>query len=86
MLHDRPTAVHDALWPDIATTYGDNGVSRALAAYLAEKITNGEFEKDSRGREYRIMVTCWNWFSGGTTAESVAKKIEQEMLKLEALT
>jgi hypothetical protein len=31
-------------------------------------------------------VTCWNWFSGGTTAESVAKKIEQEMLKLEALT
>jgi hypothetical protein len=50
---------------------------RYLAA-LAEKIDRCDW--DSRGREHMIMVTCWNWFSGGDTAAAVAAKIEAALL------
>lgn len=60
--------------PILTATYGKGATADALAGYLAEKIDRCDW--DSRGREHMILATCWGWFSGGTTAASVAAKIE----------
>lgn len=60
-------------------TYGNNGMSRALAVVLADKITKFEplYEADTRERE--VMFTVWNFFPGGDTAAEVAEKIEKAL-------
>jgi hypothetical protein len=65
--------------PILERTYGKGNMVDALAALLAARIDNWpnapEYEK-SRGREYIVMSICWDWMTGGDTAEYVAKKIE----------
>lgn len=68
------TFIEERITPIITSVYGDSVMSRALIAHLAPKISDGVF--DSRGRQHSIMLTCWDWFSGGSTAEYVASKIE----------
>lgn len=63
--------------PIIVRTYGSGSMVDALTNHLVEKIDAGDF--DSRGREYMIMRVCWDWFSGGGTAENVARKIEEAL-------
>lgn len=63
--------------PIITKTYGKGSMANALAAHLAEKIDRNDF--DSRGREHGVMLTCWAWFSGGSTAESAARRIEEAL-------
>lgn len=63
--------------PIIEWAYGGGSFPQALATNLAEKIDAQNW--DSRGREYMIMRTCWDWMPGGTTAERVAKKIEEAL-------
>lgn len=64
----------DTIAPILTATYGKGSMVDALADQLAEKIDSRGW--DLRGREYMIMVTCWNWFAGGDTAAAVADKIE----------
>jgi len=52
-------------------------MAKSLAYDLIEKMPG--WDKDDR--EHQIMQTCWNWFSGGSTAEAVAYKIEMALLK-----
>lgn len=63
----------------IETTYGRSTMSQGLAQCLIEKIP----EWDSDDRERQIMLTCWNWFSGGSTAENVAHKIKMALFEEE---
>ena len=60
--------------PILVRTYGRGGMVQGLAKHLAAKIDAQEW--DSRGREYMIMRTCWDWMTGGSTADDVAKRIE----------
>jgi hypothetical protein len=64
----------DLIAPIIHETYGHGPMPDAFVKHLAWKIEADDF--DSRGREYGIMIACWDWFSGGTTADATAQKIE----------
>lgn len=68
--------------PIIERTYGTNAKSEGLVKDLAEKIDNYEPTDPNEargGRENMILLTCWNWFSGGTIAENTARRIEQQL-------
>lgn len=58
----------------ITNTYGKTPMAKELASDLISKIP-----KWSDERERHIMMTCWSWFSGGSTAEVVARKIEEAL-------
>jgi hypothetical protein len=58
--------------PIIRATYGRSSMANALTAHLAAKIE----AYDGNDRERMIALTCWDWFAGGTTAASTARKIE----------
>lgn len=68
-------AVHDLIRPILIETYGKSGMVDALIAHLSATIATGKIDRH-RGREYTIMRACWDWFSGGTTATTTARKIE----------
>jgi hypothetical protein len=61
--------------PIIVNTYGKIPMAEALAETLGERIDN----YDGADRESMILRTCWDWFPGGTTAESTAYRIEQAL-------
>ena len=67
--------LQEAILPILSKTYGAGSYTEALAAALADRISHECW--DSRGREYMVMLACWDWFSGGTTAEATARKIEE---------
>jgi hypothetical protein len=69
--------VNDIVTTIIINVYGRNTMAKSLAYDLIEKMPG--WDKDDR--EHQIMQTCWNWFSGGSTAEAVAYKIEMALLK-----
>jgi hypothetical protein len=76
-MSDEPTIRR--IWPIIVEAYGANAMSDSLAKHLAAKIDAWPDVKPMYGAETReemIRHTCWNWFSGGSTAEYVAKRIE----------
>lgn len=67
----------DVVLPIIESTYGRGSMPKALAEHLAEKIdAHSPSERYHYSRETMIRDTCWNWFSGGSTAEHVAERIE----------
>lgn len=68
------TATQARIAPIIIRTYGNTVMARALAKDLAEKIDARAW--DERGREHMVMMVCWNWMTGGSTAESAAREIE----------
>ena len=61
--------------PILHSTYGKGGMVADFADHLAQKID----AYDGTDRERMILDMCWNWFSGGTTAASVARKIEEAL-------
>jgi hypothetical protein len=66
--------------PILVQTYGDNATTYALALHLAEKIDSYAGEDDDRGgRERMICGVCWDWMTGGSTAEAVAREIEEAL-------
>ena len=67
----------NTIYPILTETYGDTPMVSSLASHLANKIDVDEW--DSRGRRFGIMNVCWNWFSGGDTAASVADRIERAL-------
>lgn len=69
--------------PILIKTYGFGSMTLALADHLAKSITNKSitnytprWEGQGSNREGMIRETCWNWMTGGTTAEHVARDIE----------
>lgn len=68
------STTEERIAPIIKQAYGDSPMARALILHLTNRIYHDDW--DSRGREYGIMLTCWDWYAGGGTAEGVAKKIE----------
>lgn len=67
----------DVIAPILHDTYGEHAMVRALADSLAKRLDAGDW--DSRGREHMVVQTCWMWFSGGSTAESVGRRIEEAL-------
>lgn len=64
--------------PILLATYGKTAMVDDLVVHLSEEIDaypNG-VRGGYRSREETIMLICWDWMTGGTTADSVAKKIE----------
>lgn len=61
----------------VTNRYGRNPMANGLADDLIEKIPG--WDKDDRERQ--IMLTCWNWFSGGSTAEVVAHQIKMGLFE-----
>jgi hypothetical protein len=73
--------IETVITPIILTTYGDSGVSvhaddtsyaRAFIKLLSKRIA----EYDGEDRERMVMLACWDWFPGGGTAATTAKRIE----------
>ena len=78
MNREADIGISQAISPIVTNTYGDNGMARALVAYLEDLVLRDDF--DSRGREYGLMLACWDMFPGGVTAELVAKEVERVLL------
>lgn len=65
----------ELILPILERTYGKSTWTDGLAEALVKRIDADEW--DTRGREYSIMLVCWDWMTGGTTAASVAAEIEE---------
>jgi hypothetical protein len=73
--------------PIVTKTYGDTDMATALVENLAEKIDDWPRRRKHhsfRDREDMVRMTCWDWFSGGSTAECVAEDIEAALQKAQA--
>lgn len=68
-----------AISPIIEGIYGKGGMPLSLAEHLAPKIDQWTPRYPNETREAMIRETCWNWFSGGSAAEMVARKIEEAL-------
>lgn len=68
--------------PLIYKTYGEGVMAEGLAKTIADDVRERSHDNDyaNRGREYWIMMRCWDWFTGGTTAASVAEDIEKALI------
>lgn len=64
-----------AIAPILHATYGETEWTDALAVHLANKID----AYDGVNRAQMILTTCWDWMTGGTTAASTARKIEEAL-------
>jgi hypothetical protein len=62
----------------VTNRYGHNAMARGLADDLIAKMPDWN-ALDGDERERQIMLTCWNWFSGGSTAEVVAHQIKMRL-------
>lgn len=63
--------------PIVEEVYGKSSFIDAFIIDLADHILIPHHRiKNLRSREEEIRHTCWNWFSGGDTAASTARKIE----------
>lgn len=68
-------STHELIEPIIVRTYGTSPMTKAMVEHLASKIERGDFDHyDSR--EDMIRSVCWDWMTGGSTAEVVAQRIE----------
>jgi hypothetical protein len=58
--------------------YGKGRMVDALAATVDGKFDGwlrGEGQAAHHGLEYAVQMECWNWFSGGGTAEIAARRV-----------
>lgn len=78
---DRHPNVADIIRPIINGTYGKSEWIDAMIEDVAKTIEGDEQPNTGRSREDRIMLRCWDWMSGGTTAEYVARKIEAALVE-----
>lgn len=66
----------EIITPILENTYGEGETVTALAEYLSGRIDTFEPSYPDDTRERMICVTCWDWMTGGSTAASVARRIE----------
>lgn len=62
--------------PLVESTYGKSGYVDDLIECLARRIKDIE---SPRERERTIMMVCWDWMAGGTTAQNLAIRIEKAL-------
>lgn len=65
--------------PILIATYGKGDMVQSLADHLVAKIDGYEPVDDRDSRERMVTLECWNWMPGGTTAASVARRIEEAL-------
>lgn len=65
----------EIIQPILYNTYGHSPMCDALGEHLAVCIDRFKGIE----REGMILLTCWDFFSGGDTAAGVAKRIEQAL-------
>lgn len=72
------TEIENVIRPILQRTYGKGSMVESLVEYLAGRIKAYPDKRQDafRSREDAIMHVCWDWMTGGTTAESVAREIE----------
>lgn len=70
----------EIIQPIIFDTYGESSATRALSWDILHRM---EIPDGARSREERIMHICWNWMTGGGTAEVVAGRIERALVEAE---
>jgi hypothetical protein len=76
-LSDQSSGTRDVIAPILRDTYGKGSMVESLADHLAQKIdAHDGSQRYSGSREDMVFRTCWDWFSGGSTAEAVAEEIE----------
>jgi hypothetical protein len=75
-------STQEMIEPIIYKTYGKSIYAESLVRYLAEQIVTDKW--DSRGREHKVMLVCWDWMTGGSTAASVAAKIEAALSEVKS--
>jgi hypothetical protein len=69
----------DIIRPILIETYGKGGLVEALVDNLADAIDH-VWQNDERDElERSIMLSCWNWFTGGCTADMTATKIMEAL-------
>jgi len=69
--------------PLVLEIYGDNVMSRGLVNHLIY-LLEGEGKTPLyrwEEREDRIRLACWDWMTGGSTAEYAARRIETALQK-----
>lgn len=72
----------EIIQPIIFDVYGDTAMARALAEHLAERVENTDWRKEtSYSREDSIRNVCWDWMTGGDTAQYVANRIEAALVE-----
>jgi hypothetical protein len=69
----------EAIRGQLRHVYGKGQMVEALAETIDSKWSgwlagDGNARHDD-GIEYAVQMECWNWFSGGGTAEIAAKRI-----------
>lgn len=77
--------IRETIRPFIEETYGDSPMSRGLTRHLAERIQEHPNGQHGLGREEMIRMICWDWMTGGSTAESVAADIEDALIVAEVV-
>lgn len=73
------TKTIDIIQPIVTETYGVGVFVETFVGHLAKEIA----QYDGDDRERMVMMNCWNWFPGGTTAENTAAKIERALEETE---
>ncbi len=68
----------DVIGPILRATYGKGAMADALIGHLAAKLDAGDYGRYA-GREDMVVAVCWDWMTGGATAEAVAKQIERAL-------
>jgi hypothetical protein len=64
---------YDTILPVVQRIYGAGDWTEALTRELARRLDLMDW--DSRGREYMVMMICWDWMTGGSTADYASKEI-----------
>ena len=73
----------DKIREAVYEVYGKGAMADGLIEDLAKRIDACEpvvTEGDALRRSDTIFKTCWNWFSGGSTAELATQDIEESLL------
>lgn len=70
---DHFTAVHK----ELVDIYGDGSMVASLAEHLINNMPlyAMQAEDEERTVEFQAMLTIWNWFPGGSTAEIAAGRV-----------
>lgn len=71
----------EIITPYIEEAYGRSEFSERLINLLVNKIDNFKSRYNGHTRQKMILDTCWLFYAGGTTADSVARKINDALPK-----
>ena len=67
----------EKILPALQESYGEGAMVTALAQHIVQQWPNmvAEAEDGWHDLQHSLRLTCWNWFSGGDTANLTADRI-----------